>query len=121
MSEQLNMCVGCEGKPSADNNPCAVCGRAAPVGEVELPALPHKIGPVYNGNYWTQSDTVNPPGERLADVFTAEQVRQAQRDAIAPYAERIRVLERERAALIACIDGRTAAAPTPIKSGREEA
>lgn len=57
--------------------------RAPAVGEDGLPPLPHKIGTVYNGNYWTQSDTVNPPGERLADVYTAEQVRQAKREAVA--------------------------------------
>lgn len=27
--QQAAECVGCEGKPSAENNPCAVCGNAA--------------------------------------------------------------------------------------------
>jgi hypothetical protein len=31
-------CVGCEGSPSGDNNPCAVCGRAAPASGTEKDA-----------------------------------------------------------------------------------
>lgn len=31
-------CVACEGKPSAENNPCAVCQRAAPVPDTGIPA-----------------------------------------------------------------------------------
>ncbi|QMV33108.1 hypothetical protein KMC49_gp40 [Ralstonia phage Firinga] len=29
-------CVACEGSPSSENNPCAVCGRAATVGEASV-------------------------------------------------------------------------------------
>jgi hypothetical protein len=58
--------------------------RAAPVGEVELPALPEPL----RFAQWTG-------GEVFA--YTAEQVRQAQQAAIASYVERIRVLERELA------------------------
>ena len=68
--------------------------RAAPVGEVELPALP---------KHYARFNIDGPDGHRIQG-YTAEQVRQAQRDAIAPYAELIRVLERERADLIAYID-----------------
>jgi len=60
----------------ADEKAAWIAKCAAPVGEVELPALPELTVP-------------------RIDAYTAEQVRQAQRDAIAPYAERIRVLERE--------------------------
>ncbi|QMV32805.1 hypothetical protein 2A_00053 [Ralstonia phage Darius] len=30
------VCAACEGSPSAENNPCAVCGRAATVGEASV-------------------------------------------------------------------------------------
>ena len=32
-------CVGCEGSPSGGNNPCAVCGRAAPAAGTEKDAI----------------------------------------------------------------------------------
>ena len=76
MSEQLKLCVGCEGKPAAENNPCAVCGSAAPVGGVELPALPTRDGD------WARDDW-----------YTADSMRDYAQVAIAPYAERIRQLE----------------------------
>lgn len=41
----MTACVGCEGKPSADNNPCALCGGGAPaLSEDGLPPLDeHRI------------------------------------------------------------------------------
>lgn len=27
------LCIGCEGNPAAENNPCAVCGKSAPAGD----------------------------------------------------------------------------------------
>lgn len=43
--------------------------------------MPEKIATLHAGNYWTSLPNANPPGKFLSDVFTAEQVRQAQRDA----------------------------------------
>jgi hypothetical protein len=55
---------------------------ASPALDAEgLPPLPKKFGALYTGNYWTDKGTAN--SEALADVYTAEQVRQAQREAIA--------------------------------------
>ena len=62
----------------ADEKAAWIAKCAAPVGEVELPALPTAEIPAYGD---------------AAPLYTAEQVRQAQVDAIAPYAERIRQLE----------------------------
>jgi hypothetical protein len=77
--------------------------RAAPMGE-ELPALLDQVAddiePVAaftpNGRAvkWHPSYQAS---EGYTTLYTAEQVRQAQMDAIAPYAERIRQLERELA------------------------
>lgn len=39
-------CVGCDGNPAPENNPCAVCGRAAldmPSGDVERVAIPRGV------------------------------------------------------------------------------
>ena len=35
--QQAQQCVACEGKPSQENNPCAVCGKPAPVAEPREP------------------------------------------------------------------------------------
>jgi len=63
----------------------ALASRPAEVDDEGLPPLPKKRGTIYQGNYWTDCDEADPPGVPLADVYTAEQYRQGQRDAVAAY------------------------------------
>ena len=64
-------------------DPLLVASRPAEVDDEGLPPLPEKRGTIYWGNYWTDRDEEDPLGRPLADVFTAEQYRQGQRDAVA--------------------------------------
>jgi len=61
----------------------ALASRPAEVDDEGLPPLPEKRGTIYWGNYWTDCAKEDPLGRPLADVFTEEQYRQGQRDAVA--------------------------------------
>ncbi|WP_323142773.1 hypothetical protein [Massilia phyllosphaerae] len=83
---------GNDGKSGPGCGDCGALGesieawnrRAAPALDASgLPPLSAPVGTIYPGNYWTASVQATPPGTTIATVYTAEQVRQAQRDAVA--------------------------------------
>lgn len=73
---------GVDGRWSGWKMACRA-SRPAEVNDEGLPALPKKRGTIYPGNYWTDCDEADPPGVPLADIYTAEQFRQGQREAVA--------------------------------------
>lgn len=82
-------CTACGGSGHIDDQrQRALASRPAEVDDEGLPPLPKKRGTIYQGNYWTDRDEADPPSVPLADVFTAEQYRQGQRDAVAAYRAR---------------------------------
>jgi hypothetical protein len=92
-TDQVQICRD-SNNPAKDTARCRACKCTGPlliwnqrrspaVGEDGLPPLPEKIGTLYTGNYWTGLSTANASGKPLCDVYTAEQVRQAQREAVA--------------------------------------
>jgi hypothetical protein len=52
LAQQEPMCVGCEGKPTLQNSPCAVCGKIA---QQEQGPVAWRYNPIF-GSPWSLSD-----------------------------------------------------------------